>query len=161
MKNIFYYQLPLGEIAITEENNKITNVHYQKENYLQTGNEFEEYTLKETEVLKRAYEQLQEYFEGKRKVFTLPLSPKGTPFRQKVWNALQQIPYGVTKNYGEIAKIIGNEKAARAVGQANNKNPISIIIPCHRVIGKNGSLTGYDGGLEIKEFLLKLENNNF
>ena len=86
--------------------------------------------------------------------------PKGTEFQQKVWKALQEIPYGETRTYGEIAAAIGNPKAARAVGMANNKNPIGIIIPCHRVVGANGKLVGYAGGMEKKEFLLELERNN-
>lgn len=101
-----------------------------------------------------------EYFNGQRKSFDLPLNPKGTEFQKKVWNALLNIPYGSTCSYKDIAVNIGNEKACRAVGGANNKNPIFIIIPCHRVIGKNGSLVGYGGGLDIKLKLLELEQNN-
>lgn len=104
--------------------------------------------------------QLEEYFAGERKIFDLPLRPQGTPFQQKVWAALQQIPYGETRSYGEIAKMAGNEKACRAVGMANNRNPISIVIPCHRVIGADGSLTGYGGGLSLKKILLELEQTN-
>ena len=90
----------------------------------------------------------------------MPTAPSGTEFQQKVWKALKDIPYGKTKSYKDIAAAVGNEKACRAVGMANNRNPISIIIPCHRVIGKNGKLVGYGGGLEIKEYLLKLESDN-
>lgn len=108
-------------------------------------------------LLKKAVKQLDEYFAGKRKKFDLPLSMKGTEFQQKVWEALRAIPYGETRSYGDIAKAIGKPKAARAVGMANNRNPVSIIVPCHRVIGANGSLVGYGGGLKAKEFLLKLE----
>ena len=92
-------------------------------------------------------------------MFDLPLDPIGTEFQKKVWQALKEIPFGETRSYGEIAKLIGNEKASRAVGMANNKNPIAIIIPCHRVIGANGKLVGYAGGLDLKEKLLKLEKN--
>ena len=108
-------------------------------------------------LLKKAVKQLDEYFAGRRKEFNLPLSMKGTAFQKKVWAALQEIPYGETRSYGDIAKAIGKPKAARAVGMANNRNPVSIIVPCHRVIGSNGSLVGYGGGLKAKEFLLKLE----
>ncbi len=108
-------------------------------------------------VLLNARAELEEYFAGERKNFSVPLRPAGTPFQQSVWKALREIPYGDTASYGEIAKRIGNEKACRAVGMANNRNPIAIIIPCHRVIGAGGSLTGYAGGLDKKEFLLGLE----
>ena len=101
-----------------------------------------------------------EYFEAKRKYFELPLKPKGTPFQQAVWNALSQIPYGKTKSYREIAEMTGSPKACRAVGMANHCNPIMIIIPCHRVIGANGALTGYAYGVEMKKQLLLLENDN-
>lgn len=101
--------------------------------------------------------QLREYFAGKLTDFDLPLAPEGTPFQQKVWKALCHIPYGETISYGELARRIGNPQAPRAVGLANGSNPIPIIIPCHRVIGSNGKLTGYGGGLPIKEKLLALE----
>ena len=101
--------------------------------------------------------QLQDYFAGKREEFDLPLAPEGTPFQQKVWKRLCDIPYGETISYGELARQIGNPKASRAVGLANGSNPIPIVIPCHRVIGSNGKLTGYGGGLPIKEKLLGLE----
>lgn len=104
-----------------------------------------------------AMRQLREYAEGRRKVFDLPLNPIGTPFQRKVWQALLAIPYGETRTYGQIAQAIGMPKASRAVGGACNRNPIGIIIPCHRVIGSNGKLTGYYGGLEFKELLLEHE----
>jgi len=103
--------------------------------------------------------QLNKYFDGKLKQFTIPLNFTGTDFQIKVWNKLINIPYGQTKSYSEIAQLINNKKAVQAVGNANNKNPIPIIIPCHRVIGKNGKLVGYAGGLEIKQTLLAIENN--
>ena len=109
-------------------------------------------------VLLMAKSELEEYFAGERKDFAVPVKPEGTAFQQKVWSALREIPYGETATYGEIAKRIGNEKACRAVGMANNRNPIAIIVPCHRVIGAGGSLTGYAGGIDKKEFLLKLES---
>jgi methylated-DNA-[protein]-cysteine S-methyltransferase len=107
--------------------------------------------------LPAARQQLAEYFAGARRVFDLPLAPAGTPFQQRVWRALLEIPYGRTVSYGELARAIGSPGAARAVGLANNRNPIAIVIPCHRVIGADGSLTGYGGGLHVKEHLLALE----
>jgi methylated-DNA-[protein]-cysteine S-methyltransferase len=101
--------------------------------------------------------QLKEYFEGRRREFELPLAPEGTPFQLRVWNALLEIPYGETISYGELAARIGDRSASRAVGLANGSNPLPIVIPCHRVIGSNGKLTGYGGGLPIKERLLALE----
>ena len=103
--------------------------------------------------------QLEEYLAGERTVFDLPLLPLGTDFQQKVWQALQEISYGETRSYGEIARRIGQPKAARAVGMANHHNPIAIVIPCHRVIGAGGALTGYMGGLEKKRQLLELEGS--
>jgi methylated-DNA-[protein]-cysteine S-methyltransferase len=108
-------------------------------------------------LLKEPVKQLNAYFAGKLRTFDLPLAPQGTPFQSTVWRALCDIPYGETTSYGELAKRIGNPKAVRAVGLANGSNPISIIIPCHRVIGSNGSLVGYGGGLPIKQALLALE----
>ena len=110
-----------------------------------------------TPLLLETQKQLLEYFAGERRKFTVPLAPDGTPFQRTVWEALLTIPYGETGSYGEIAKRIGNEKAARAVGMANNRNPIPIIIPCHRVVGASGALTGYAGGILLKEKLLLLE----
>jgi methylated-DNA-[protein]-cysteine S-methyltransferase len=104
--------------------------------------------------------QLEEYFEGKRRAFDLPLAPQGTPFQQRVWRALLDIPYGETISYGELASRIGNKAASRAVGLANGSNPLPIVIPCHRVIGSNGKLTGYGGGLPIKQQLLSLERGS-
>ncbi len=154
MKNIFYYDTKIGRISIEENGTAITKINFINE-------ELKDKMVKknETELLKAAIMQLEEYFEGKRYFFDLPLDPTGTEFQKKVWGALKEIPFGETKSYGEIAKIIGNEKASRAVGMANNKNPIPIIIPCHRVIGANGKLVGYAGGLGIKEMLLNIEKN--
>ncbi|EKQ50893.1 MULTISPECIES: methylated-DNA--[protein]-cysteine S-methyltransferase [unclassified Clostridium] len=154
MKNIFYYDTKIGRISIEENGTAITEINFINE-------KLENKTIEknETELLKAAISQLEEYFEGKRYFFDLPLDPKGTEFQKKVWDALKEIPFGETKSYGEIAKIIGNEKASRAVGMANNRNPIPIIIPCHRVIGANGKLVGYAGGLGIKETLLNIEKS--
>ena len=108
-------------------------------------------------VLELAARQLAEYFAGERRVFTVPLSPAGTPFQKRVWEALPSIPYGETSTYGAVAQRIGNPNACRAVGMANNRNPIAIIVPCHRIIGSTGALVGYGGGLGMKERLLELE----
>jgi methylated-DNA-[protein]-cysteine S-methyltransferase len=153
MKNSFCYDTKIGRIEIEENGEAITKIDYVSKDIETTDDG------KQTELIKEAIKQLNEYFEGKRSIFHLPLAPEGTEFQKKVWNALKEIPFGETKSYGEIAKIIGNEKASRAVGMANNKNPIMIVIPCHRVIGANGKLVGYAAGLEVKENLLSLEKN--
>ncbi|HTJ28882.1 MAG TPA: methylated-DNA--[protein]-cysteine S-methyltransferase [Acidobacteriaceae bacterium] len=108
--------------------------------------------------LRRAITQLNEYFSRRRTTFDLPLDPRGTPFQQQVWDQLLAIPYGETRSYLDLARKLGNPNATRAVGAANGRNPISIIVPCHRVIGSSGSLTGFAGGLEIKQRLLHLES---
>lgn len=154
MENIFHYQTPIGEIAIAENDGQITNLYFATETVPTNKHE-----LKETDVLNEAHRQLQEYFEGKRKNFSLSLAPSGTEFMQKVWEALLEIPYGETASYKEIAEKINHKLAYRAVGLANNKNPIPIIIPCHRVIGADKKLTGYAGGLEVKKYLLDIEKN--
>lgn len=136
-----------------ENGTAITNMYIAKEIS-------KDINLMETKLLKKANQQLQEYLTGERKIFDLPLEPHGTEFQQKVWNSLQKIPYGETNSYKDIAKSIGNIKACRAVGMANNKNPILIFIPCHRVIGSNGKLVGYAGGLNVKEKLLQIEKQN-
>lgn len=151
MKNIYFYDTPVGKIEIAENGRAITNIYFDKENDVQNAE------VKETPLLKEAGKQIKEYFEGKRKVFDLPLEAKGTEFQERVWKALQEIPYGETRSYGQIAKNIGQPKAPRAVGMANNRNLISIIIPWHRVIGANGKLVGFGGGLDVKEYLLTLE----
>lgn len=150
MEKIWFYHSPLGTLALGEENGYLTCVRFGKE--VTTP-----HLIEKTPLLELAEHQLIEYFRGERKTFRLPITLKGTEFQKKVWMALQKIPYGATASYGELAKEIGNPKGARAVGLANNRNPISIIIPCHRVIGKNGKLVGYGGGLENKVFLLDLE----
>lgn len=109
------------------------------------------------ESFKDVIQQLSEYFNQERETFELKLNPQGTPFQKQVWKRLEKIPFGQTKYYGQIAEEIGNPKASRAIGMANNKNPIPIIIPCHRVIGKNGTLTGFASGLDIKQQLLTIE----
>ena len=116
--------------------------------------------LQTTELLSMATIQLDEYFHGKRTTFSLPFKLTGTPFQLAVWKELQNIPYGQTTSYKEIAQKINKPKAYRAVGMANNKNPLPIIIPCHRVIGSNGKLIGYAGGLNLKNYLLELEKSH-
>jgi len=111
-------------------------------------------------LLKECAIQLDEYFKGKRRIFDLPLKLDGSPFQKKVWEKLSDIPYGETVSYSDIAEEIGNPDAVRAVGGANNRNPVGLIIPCHRVIGKDGSLTGYGGGLWRKQWLLEHESKN-
>jgi methylated-DNA-[protein]-cysteine S-methyltransferase len=150
MEKGFCYQTPLGKIVLIENGSAVTRLIFSE--VLPEG-----VNCTETPLLKKAVLELQEYFAGTRKRFDLPFSPQGTDFQQKVWKALQDIPYGAVVSYKDIALAIGNEKACRAVGGANNKNPIAIIIPCHRVIGADGSLVGYGGGLEIKRRLLALE----
>ncbi len=114
----------------------------------------------ETHLLLQAEEELEEYFAGRRRAFSVPLSLKGTAFQLRVWRALQQIAYGETVSYGEIARRIGKSGAARAVGMANHVNPLPIFVPCHRVIGADGKLTGYAGGLDIKRILLEMEREH-
>ena len=149
MEKIFFYETPVGKLCIGEEDGVIVRTTWSK---IPT-----EYVLEETELILQCKMQLDEYFRGERKTFDLPLAPKGTDFQKKVWNALQKIPYGETRTYGEIAAAVGNPKGARAVGMAKNKNPIGIILPCHRVVGANGKLVGYAGGMDKKEWLLQLE----
>ncbi len=114
----------------------------------------------ENDIISKTEKELLEYFKGERKFFDIPLDPDGTDFQKQTWNELSKIPYAEKVSYQELAKRVGDIKKARAVGNANGKNPIPIIIPCHRVIAKDGSLGGYGGGLKIKEFLLNLEKHN-
>lgn len=157
MKNIYYYQTDIGRIGIAEEENHITNLFFQTDTCITGDTDSKDYYLNETDILREASIQLYDYLLGNRQTFNLPLSPTGTNFMKKVWGCLCDIPYGKTKSYKEIAQASGNAKACRAVGLANNKNPIPIFIPCHRVIGANGKLIGYRGGLETKLQLLELE----
>ena len=150
-KLYFHFDSPVGRVYVAESDGVITDVSYKP---------IIGVSEKETPLIARTIIMLCEYFEGSRKTFDeLPLNPVGTEFQKKAWNALLKIPYGETRSYEEQAMLIGNAKAYRAVGNANSKNPISIIIPCHRVIGKNKKLVGYGGGLDVKRFLLELEGN--
>ena len=147
------YQSPIGALTILSGDKGIKAIKFYEDEKVKAQG-------RTNEMTRWAVKELEEYFQGKRKVFTVPCVPKGTDFQKRVWEALIQIPYGETRTYKEIAAAAGNPKASRAVGMANNRNPIPIIIPCHRVIGTNGSLTGYAGGLKVKEYLLKLEREN-
>ena len=142
---------PVGRIELHEDGGAITGVYFNKSDKTPSA------TTKETSLLKDAARQLQEYFSGARTSFDLPLAPHGTTFQRRVWAALRKIPYGETRSYGQLAAMIGSPKASRAVGGANNRNPICLIIPCHRVIGANGTLVGYGGGLPRKKQLLSHE----
>ena len=139
---------PMGEYILEEENGYITRFQQGKTKILKT----------KSTLLNIASKQLKEYFSGKRTEFDLPLKPQGTDFQKKVWNALLKIPYGQTCSYLDIAKKIKSPKASRAIGGANGKNPIGVIIPCHRVINHNGELGGYSGGMKTKITLLEIEN---
>ena len=141
---------PLGELYIFEEDNKIVQISTSYTPAKECKEEM-------SELLSYTVGQLNEYFAGTRKAFSIPLDMRGTEFQKRVWNALLEIPYGETWSYKQLAEFINNPKAVRAVGGANHNNPIMIIVPCHRVIGSNGSLTGYAGGLDMKEHLLNLE----
>jgi len=152
MKYAAVMESPIGLLMLVEEDGALTEVRF--------GKCCENITLCDTPLLKKAVQELNEYFSGQRKTFTVPLNPKGTPFQQRCWNALLQIPYGETRTYGQQAAMIGNPKACRAVGMGNHRNPLPVFIPCHRVVGANGTLTGYAGGLHIKETLLQIERMN-
>ncbi len=143
----------IGDFYLCANDNYITDAFFENEGDTNIS-------LVSSPIIERAKFEMIEYFEGKRKQFDFPIIQNGTPFRMKVWSELKEIPYGETRSYKDIATLIGDEKASRAVGNANNKNTIGIIVPCHRVIGKNKKLVGYAGGLHRKEFLLNLEKEN-
>lgn len=154
MEYKYYYDFEIGRLEITYTDEAIT--HMSREMDDDKSNE----NYHKNNIIDETIKQLDEYFKGERKTFSLPLSFEGTPFQKSVWKALMEIPYGETRSYKDIAIRIGNPKACRAVGMANNRNPIVLICPCHRVIGANGKLVGYGGGLDMKTFLLNLEVNN-
>lgn len=146
------YQFELGTLYLTANSQALLSVQFHSE--------YEQQAIHaKNDILDEALIQLAEFFNGKRQQFTLPLKLTGTPFQIAVWQALQQIPYGTTCSYKDIALKINHPKAYRAVGMANNRNKLAIIIPCHRVIGNNKQLVGYAGGLNIKSYLLRLEHN--
>ena len=161
MKKIFFYNSPIGELGIVENGYGITDIYTEKE--LEDKEKLikdKNYILEETSLILEAHNELEEYFKGKRKEFTISLSPEGTEFQKKVWQELMKIPYGETRSYKDIAIKIGKPTAARAIGMANNKNRMLIVIPCHRVIGQNGSLVGYASGVDMKKYLLELEEKH-
>jgi len=147
---------PVGPIYIVADNSSLKAVTFEK-NWPDELRKWKKIEQNNNQILQQTSNQLDEYFHGKRTVFDLPLTFTGTPFQNDTWKALLTIPYGETRSYSEQAEIIGNPQAVRAVGRTNGLNPIAIVVPCHRVIGKSGKLTGYAGGLDIKKFLLNLE----
>ena len=146
----YSYETKLGSVTIVEEDGALLAI---------TTHRTYEGIKQETPLINEAYRQLSEYLLGERKRFDLPLNPQGTVFQQQVWKSLCDIPYGETRSYKQIAEAIGNPKAVRAVGMANNRNPLLIVVPCHRVIGANRKLVVYAAGIEKKVFLLKLEKS--
>ncbi len=146
------YRTPLGHITIASNGTALTALAFGDQKF--PGRR------QATALTNKAANQIQEYLAGKRQLFDLPLDPKGTDFQKRVWRALLDIPYGQTRSYSEIATALDNPRAYRAVGNASNKNPLPIVIPCHRVIGANGSLAGYVGGPKIKKFLIDLEKHS-
>lgn len=155
--NSYSFQSPIGFLKICEEKEQITQLFLQAEQ--DASGQLQKF-ISHSDLLYEAYHQLNEYFLGKRKKFALPINSAGTTFQQQVWKELQGIPYGETRSYEHIAVSIGRPKAARAIGQANNRNPVLILIPCHRVIHKNGDITGFACGMEAKKYLLDLEKGN-
>ncbi|NLM37956.1 MAG: methylated-DNA--[protein]-cysteine S-methyltransferase [Firmicutes bacterium] len=151
MKSLLLVETPLGRLGLVADGDYLTELYFAHDPLPP------DLPVRETALLIEARAQLLAYFSGRRTAFSLPLAPAGTTFQKRVWQALCEIPYGETVSYKEVARRIGNEKATRAVGRANNRNPLPILIPCHRVIGANGALVGYGGGLAIKEKLLALE----
>ncbi|GAB1476715.1 methylated-DNA--[protein]-cysteine S-methyltransferase [Bacillota bacterium] len=158
MKNLFYYETIIGTLGIADDGEAVTDIFFGKDDDPADLKLMEQ---KETKLIKEAIKQLREYFEGKRKVFDLPLKAEGTPFQKAAWDALLTIPYGEVRSYGQMARQVGNPKACRAIGMANNRNPIAIVIPCHRVTGSDGKLVGYGGGLHIKKLLLDIEGTKY
>jgi methylated-DNA-[protein]-cysteine S-methyltransferase len=153
--NYSYLESPIGTLLIAGDDQAIHRIEFPKNG--KAGRPEKGWQESARGTVAEAIRQLREYFAGRRNEFDLPLAPHGTEFQRAVWDRLQEIPYGETISYGELARRVGNPKASRAVGAANGSNPIPIVIPCHRVIGWNGKLTGFGGGLPTKEALLALE----
>lgn len=151
----YIYKSIIGNIYIKTDENYVYNISFVDINLTMEGSKY-----KKNIITEKVIKQLEEYFNGKRKTFELPVKLIGSEFQKKVWKELQKIPYGKTRTYKDIAIKIENPNASRAIGNANNKNPIAIVIPCHRVIGSNNKLTGYAGGIDKKFKLLELEKNN-
>lgn len=152
--NYYIYENKFGKFYILEKDGFITGLSTDETDVQ------ESFKKVKTEPIKNCIDELDLYFRGKLKKFTVPIAFKGTEFQENVWNALLNIPYGETRSYQAIAEAIGSKKAVRAVGGANNKNPLMILVPCHRVIGKDGKLVGFGGGLDLKRELLDLELKN-
>ncbi|RLQ94295.1 methylated-DNA--[protein]-cysteine S-methyltransferase [Falsibacillus albus] len=147
-----FYQSPIGMLEIIGDDEGVISILFTEDEKSPLEPDFSSPV-----PVKECYDQLDEYFQGKRSTFTFTIKFKGTPFQESVWRALTEIPFGETWSYKELAQFIGNEKAIRAVGTTNGKNLLSIVVPCHRVIGSNGKLTGYSGGLWRKKWLLEHE----
>lgn len=143
---------PIGPLTVASTEKGIASIHF--------GNNVPNGAIVDPTANRETMEQLSEYFQGRRTQFDLPLDVEGTPFQKAVWSELTRIPYGETRSYGEVAKAVGRPRAARAVGMANHDNPIAVVIPCHRVVGRDGSLTGYAGGLQLKSQLLSIESQH-
>ena len=157
----YAYSFQFCNVIICADGNAVTEIRFLKKGEECTDNSQMEFrNIENKELPDIAARELKEYFEGNRKYFTFPISPSGTVFQKKVWNALLSVPYGETRSYKDIAEEIGNPRAPRAVGMANNKNPIPVVIPCHRIIGRDGSMVGYGLGIDMKEKLLKLEQQH-
>ncbi len=152
--NLYFHHTAIGRIGIVEDNDSITNLYFETDAVPQNVE------MCETDLIKEAFRQLDAFLAGELKTFSLPLAPRGTEFMLAVWKILCGVPYGNTASYKEIAIAAGNPKAARAVGIANNKNPIPLFIPCHRIIGTDGKPVGYRGGLDVKRKLLELEKHH-
>lgn len=157
VENSYTFQSPIGRLTLCEQNNQLTRLYLNNQDGGSLKSQGLEY---HSDFLYEAYRQLNEYFAGKRKAFELPVNGQGTEFQKAVWRELQKIPYGETRSYEDIAVAIGNLKAVRAIGQANGRNPIMIVVPCHRVIRKNGDISGFACGVEAKRYLLNLEREN-
>jgi methylated-DNA-[protein]-cysteine S-methyltransferase len=153
--NYAYVDSPLGKVLIAGDDSGLKKISFMEGSTAETPHD--DWT-ENPRALSQARKQLREYFAGKRKEFSLTLAPEGTPFQQRVWRELQRIPYGMTISYGDLARRVRKPTASRAVGAANGKNPLPIVIPCHRVIGASGDLTGFGGGLHLKVGLLTLED---
>jgi len=153
MKSMYIIQTVIGPLTVIESENSITQIHFGEVNVM--GIE-----TRKTALVEETERQINAFYSGKRHSFDLPLTLHGTEFQNRVWKALLDIPKGETRSYKDIAEAVGNPNASRAVGMANNRNPIPVIIPCHRVIGKNGKLVGFAGGLDLKEKMLRMEREN-
>lgn len=152
MTSAWTRETPIGPLTLTEEDGALTGVLF--------GPDAPQGALvAETPLIRRAFAQLEEYFRGERTAFDLPLNARGTLFQRRCWQALLEIPYGQTRTYAQQARAVDSPRACRAVGMANHRNPLPVLIPCHRVVGADGSLTGYAGGLRIKQMLLEIEQS--